>query len=63
MKKYMSGGDVKKVKSIAKSEVKGHETKMHGKGYAKGGVTNTQTMRTRGTKNTMRGYGHSAKMG
>lgn len=40
MKKYLSGGDVKQVKSIAKSEVKGHEKKMHG--YAKGGVTNMQ---------------------
>jgi hypothetical protein len=40
MKKYMSGGDVKKVKSIAKSEVEGHEKRMHK--YAKGGVTNSQ---------------------
>ena len=42
MNKYLSGGDVKKVKTIAKAEVKGHEAKMHGKGYAKGGVTNLQ---------------------
>jgi len=42
MNKYLSGGDVKKVKSIAKAEVKGHEGRMHGKGYAKGGVTSLQ---------------------
>lgn len=42
MNKYLSGGDVKKVKSIAKAEVKGHESRMHGKGYAKGGVTSLQ---------------------
>ncbi len=42
MNKYLSGGDVKQVKSIAKAEVKGHEKAMHGKGYAKGGVTNMQ---------------------
>jgi len=40
--KYMSGGDVKQVKKIAKEEVAGHEKKMHGKGYAKGGVTSLQ---------------------
>lgn len=40
MKKYLSGGDVKQVKKIAKDEVKGHEKKMHGKGYAAGGKTN-----------------------
>lgn len=40
--KYMSGGDVKQVKRIAKEEVAGHEKKMHGKGYAKGGVTSLQ---------------------
>lgn len=42
MNKYLSGGDVKQVKSIAKAEVKGHESRMHGKGYAKGGVTSLQ---------------------
>jgi hypothetical protein len=42
MKKYMSGGDVKQVKKIAKTEVQGHEARMHGKGYAKGGVTSLQ---------------------
>ena len=42
MNKYLSGGDVKQVRSIAKSEVKGHESRMHGKGYAKGGVTSLQ---------------------
>lgn len=42
MKNYLSGGDVKQVKSIAKEEVKSHEKRMHGKGYAKGGVTNEQ---------------------
>lgn len=42
MNKYLSGGDVKQVKSIAKSEVKGHEKRMHGKAFAKGGVTNMQ---------------------
>ncbi len=43
MNKYLSGGDVKQVKSIAKAEVKGHEKKMHGpKAFAKGGVTNMQ---------------------
>ena len=40
MKKYMSGGDVKRVKKIAKAEVAGHENRMHK--YAKGGVTNAQ---------------------
>ena len=40
--KYMSGGDVKQVKRIAKEEVAGHEKRMHGKGYAKGGVTSLQ---------------------
>lgn len=40
--KYMSGGDVKQVKKIAKEEVAGHEKRMHGKGYAKGGVTSLQ---------------------
>ena len=29
MNKYLSGGDVKQVKRIAKSEVKGHEKHMH----------------------------------
>lgn len=42
MNKYLSGGDVKRVKSIAEAEVKGHEGRMHGKGYAKGGVTSLQ---------------------
>jgi hypothetical protein len=42
MNKYLSGGDVKKVKSIAKAEVKGHEGRMHGQKYAKGGVTSLQ---------------------
>ena len=42
MNKYLSGGDVKQVKSIAKAEVKGHEKRMHGKGFAKGGVTSLQ---------------------
>ena len=40
MKKYLSGGDVKEVRGIAKEEVKGHEKRMHG--YAKGGVTSLQ---------------------
>lgn len=40
MMKYMSGGDVKKVKKIAKEEVEGHEKRMHK--YAKGGVTSLQ---------------------
>lgn len=40
MKKYMSGGDVKTVKKIAKAEVEGHEKRMHK--YAKGGVTTSQ---------------------
>lgn len=30
------------MKKVAKSEVKAHEKKMHGKGYAKGGKTNLQ---------------------
>lgn len=30
------------MKKVAKAEVKAHETKMHGKGYAKGGKTNLQ---------------------
>lgn len=42
MNKYLSGGDVKKVKKIAKAEVQGHESRMHGKKYAKGGVTSLQ---------------------
>ena len=43
MNKYLSGGDVKQVKSIAKAEVKGHEKRMHGaKAFAQGGVTNMQ---------------------
>lgn len=42
MNKYLSGGDVKQVKKIAKSEVKDHEKRMHGKPFAKGGVTNMQ---------------------
>lgn len=41
MNKYLSGGDVKQVKRIAKSEVAGHEDRMH-KGFAKGGVTSVQ---------------------
>ena len=41
MNKYLSGGDVKQVKRIAKSEVAGHEDRMH-KGFAKGGVTSLQ---------------------
>ena len=36
MKKYLSGGDVKQVKKIADTEVKGHEKKMHG--MATGGI-------------------------
>ena len=36
MKKYLSGGDVKRVQKIAGAEVKGHEKKMHG--MAKGGI-------------------------
>lgn len=40
MKKYMSGGDVKTVKKIAKAAVEGHEKRMHK--YAKGGVTTSQ---------------------
>jgi hypothetical protein len=35
MNKYLSGGDVKQVKRIAKTAVKGHEKAMHGKGLAK----------------------------
>lgn len=35
MNRYMSGGDVKKVKTIAKKEVKMHEKDMHK--MAKGG--------------------------
>lgn len=30
------------MKKVAKAEVKAHEKKMHGKGYAKGGKTNIQ---------------------
>lgn len=29
-----------KMKKVAKEEVKAHEKRMHGKGYAKGGKTN-----------------------
>lgn len=29
-----------KMKKVAKAEVKAHEERMHGKGYAKGGKTN-----------------------
>lgn len=36
MNKYLSGGDVKQVKKIAKSTVKSHEKTMHGKEPAKG---------------------------
>ena len=32
----------KAVKQIAKSEVKGHEKRMHGKGYRAGGKTNLE---------------------
>ena len=39
-KGYLSGGDVKQVKSIATKAVKGHEKSMHAKGFAKGGKTN-----------------------
>ncbi len=43
--------DTKQVKKIAdkeaKKEVKSHEKKMHGKGYAKGGVT-TEAMKKYG---------------
>jgi len=34
--------DKKEVKRIADTEVKAHEKRMHGKGYAKGGKTNEQ---------------------
>lgn len=34
--------DKKEVKRIADTEVKAHEKRMHGKGYAKGGKTNDQ---------------------
>lgn len=30
------------MKKVAKAEVKAHEKRMHGKGYAKGGKTNLQ---------------------
>jgi hypothetical protein len=33
--------ETSKMKKIAKTEVKAHEKKMHGKGYAKGGVTSS----------------------
>lgn len=39
--------DKKEVKGIAKKEVKSHEMRMHGKGMAKGGVTN-QSLKTMG---------------
>jgi hypothetical protein len=35
------------MKKVAKAEVKAHEKRMHGKGYAKGGKTNLQ-MKTLG---------------
>jgi hypothetical protein len=35
------------MKKVAKAEVKAHEKRMHGKGYAKGGKTNMQ-MKTLG---------------
>jgi hypothetical protein len=35
------------MKKVAKTEVKAHEKRMHGKGYAKGGKTNMQ-MKTMG---------------
>ncbi len=35
------------MKKVAKAEVKAHEKRMHGKGYAKGGKTNMQ-MKTMG---------------
>jgi hypothetical protein len=35
------------MKQVAKAEVKAHEKRMHGKGYAKGGKTNMQ-MKTLG---------------
>lgn len=48
-RKFKEGGETMKhsdiskdkpmMKKIAKEEVKSHEKKMHGKGYAKGGVT------------------------
>jgi len=31
---------MEKMKEVAKAEVKSHEKRMHGKGYAKGGKTN-----------------------
>jgi len=34
--------DKSAMKQVAKTEVKAHEKKMHGKGYAKGGKTNLQ---------------------
>jgi hypothetical protein len=40
----------------------GTEVSLGNNGYPNK-VANTQTERTRGTKNTTRGYGHSKKMG
>ena len=39
--------DTKSVKRIAKSEVRSHEKRMHGKGYRAGGKTNLE-MKTLG---------------
>ena len=38
----MANMTTKAVKQIAKSEVKGHEKRMHGKGYRAGGKTNLE---------------------
>ena len=40
----------------------GTEVSLGNNGYPNN-IANTQTERTRGTKNTTRGYGHSKKMG
>lgn len=38
----MANMTTKAVKQIAKAEVKGHEKRMHGKGYRAGGKTNLE---------------------
>lgn len=44
------------------TQPKGYSQPTPGTGYPNA-VPNTQTQRTRGTKNTTRGFGHSKKMG
>jgi hypothetical protein len=44
------------------TQPKTYQSDMGKNGYPNA-VANTQTMRTYGTKNTARGYGHSTKMG